>query len=57
MREIKVRQMSMESRLASINTRLAHMHADDITQVHRTDRIVERLERIERRLGLHDHEH
>jgi ubiquinone biosynthesis protein UbiJ len=37
--------------------RSKHMHADDITQVHRTDRLEDRLERIEHRLDIHDHEH
>jgi hypothetical protein len=33
------------------------MHADDITQVHRTDRLEDRFKRIEHRLDIHDHEH
>ena len=47
----------LKVRMASIETKLAHMHADDVNQIHRIDRIEVRLERIEQRLDLYDPKH
>ena len=51
---MKEHDKSMAMRLASIESKLAHMHTDDVNQLHQIDNLRERLERIENRLELYD---
>jgi len=53
-REIKQRLTSLESALAGLRRDNVNLYGDVIDQQSRYDRLVERVERIERRLGLAD---
>jgi len=53
-REIKNRLTNLESGQANILVQLGHLAGSDAEQHARYDRLVERIERIERRLELSD---
>ncbi len=52
--DMKENDRTLTMRLASIETKLAHMHSDDVNQIHQMDNLRDRLERIEQRLDLYD---
>jgi septal ring factor EnvC (AmiA/AmiB activator) len=51
-RDSRQRDQSIERQLAGLHALIAGMHADTIGLMHGLDAIRDRLERIERRLGL-----
>lgn len=51
-RDSRQRDQPIERQLAGLHTLIAGMHADTIGLTHGLDAIRDRLERIERRLGL-----
>jgi predicted nuclease with TOPRIM domain len=53
-REIKQRLTSLETAVAGLRRDNVNLYGDVIDQQSRYDRLVERVERIERRLGLAD---
>lgn len=52
MNRIELRLSSIENTLVSMRKDTANLYGDIIYQSHRYDRLADRIERIERRLGL-----